>query len=128
MPVKSVNIRLDDKFMHKHKEVKSFLSEAPTSVENQFKIHSMFNTASERRRSKDDGHHTPASNPRELFEEDKFRATDRTGHFGTHHSYSKELKQKIERMQLARLRIQKIRKADKAGFMIIKSHSPEKST
>ena len=85
----------------------------------------MFNTANERRRSKDDGNKTAGGSREECIDgvEDKFRLTDRNNRL-SNHSYSIELKQKIERMQLARLRIQKMRRTDKAGFMIIKSHSP----
>lgn len=47
--------------------------------------------------------------------------TDRSNRFN---SYSIELKQKIEKMQLARVRIQKFRKVEKSNFMIIKSQLP----
>jgi len=94
--------------------------------ENQFKIHSMFNTTIERRK-RDDAIRTANKETRnESSIEDKFRATDRSNKIVARHSYSIELKQKLERMQLARLRIQKVRKADRNGFMVIRSNSPEK--
>ena len=49
MQVNNVNIKLDDNFIHQNKESKSHsVVENKVSVvpENQFKIHSMFNTTS----------------------------------------------------------------------------------
>ncbi len=94
----------------------------------------MFNTATERRKIREDNckireeeSKTARNGFREgLRDEDKFRITDRSNNFMGGNSYSIELKQKIERMQLARLRLQKIKRVDKASFMIIKSHSPQK--
>ena len=76
---------------------------------------------------KEEGNKTASNGFRGVpAEDDKFRATDRMNNFIGSHSYSIELKQKIERMQMARLRLHKIKKVDKNSFMIIRSQSPEK--
>ena len=94
MPINNVNIKLDDKFMHRNKEVKVPRSDILSFTETQFKIHSMFNTTTERKKGKEDGNRTASNGTREEHNDEKFRMTDQSNQFANN-SYSIELKQKI---------------------------------